>query len=403
MSRLDDSNQSAHHLLRARDWQDRPELEHLCDWWRTIGGGLYALVGIGGAGKTATIDRFLQILPGGSPEPLDPTKAPPRRTDLPETTQPFVFSFYDVPNEDSFIGELANWLERVAPDELPRGADRQKLSMAHLAQWLQNLAHSRKRTLLVLDGLEKVQDDGRRSGRYGHIVDGRLRNLLLDIAEGRFGHLAVVVTTRFDLYDPLAERVPYYWRAFVEQLDEQACVRLLRSRGVIESDDSLLRRLADEQGRHALTVNLIGGYIGEFCGGDISKLPARDAIDLSDVDITLHPHRQALIEQERRFARVAERYQETLAEQEPATLALLQRLCLFRLGADAATLTAIFTGEGDQTSKVAGPDLAALTAEQLQSKLDWLVHLRIVECSYGRQTVDEASPSSRSPRSGERS
>ena len=59
----------------------------------------------------------------------------------------------------------------------------------------------------MFDGLEKVQDDGRRSGRYGHIVDGRLRNLLLDIAEGRFGHLAVVVTTRFDLYGPLAKRV----------------------------------------------------------------------------------------------------------------------------------------------------------------------------------------------------
>ena len=64
-----------HHLLRDRDWQDRPELEHLCDWWRNIGGGLYALVGIGGAGKTAIIDRFLQIVPGGSPAPLDAAKA----------------------------------------------------------------------------------------------------------------------------------------------------------------------------------------------------------------------------------------------------------------------------------------------------------------------------------------
>ena len=106
-------------MLRARDWQDRPELEHLCDWWRNIGGGLYALVAIGGAGKTATIDRFLQIVPGGSPASLDPAKAPPRRSELPETVAPFIFSFYDVPNEDSFFVELAGWLSRVAEDCRP--------------------------------------------------------------------------------------------------------------------------------------------------------------------------------------------------------------------------------------------------------------------------------------------
>ena len=81
-------------------------------------------------------------------------------------------------------------------------------------------------------------------------------------------------------------------------------------------------------------------------------------------------------------------------------MALLERICLFRLGVDALSLAAIFTGE--QAVKVSGKALAALNAEQLQSKLDWLVRMRIVECSYGRQTVDERA-SSHPPRSGERS
>tara|TARA_R110002072_G_scaffold284587_1_gene449014 strand:- start:31606 stop:35547 length:3942 start_codon:yes stop_codon:yes gene_type:complete len=371
-----------HHLLRARDWQDRPELEHLCDWWRDIGGGLVALVGIGGAGKTATIDRFLQIVPGGSADPLDPMQAPPRRSGLPATVDPFIFSFYDVPNEDSFFVELAGWLSRVASDCRPAAlaADGgEKISLAHFTQWLENLARRRERKLLVLDGLEKVQDDGRRSGMYGHILDGRLRNLLLDIAEGRFGRLAVVVTTRFDLYDPAAEGVPYYWRTFVESLAVETCVNLLQARGVKEPDDKLLKRLAIDHGCHALTVDLIGGYIGEFCDGDVSKLKPLGEIDLSDIDIRLHPRRKAVIEQERRFARVAERYQETLSEQEPATLALLQRLCLFHLGVDAATLTSIFTGDDEQTLNVAGPALAALTADQLQQTLDRLTAMKLVE------------------------
>ena len=62
---VDSDYQPTHQLLRARDWQDRPELRALCDWWTQTGGGVLALVGIGGAGKTATADRFLQVLPGG--------------------------------------------------------------------------------------------------------------------------------------------------------------------------------------------------------------------------------------------------------------------------------------------------------------------------------------------------
>ena len=57
-----------HTLLRARDWQHRPQLDMVCEWWRTYGAGLCALVGIGGAGKTAIADRFLQLLPGVLPD-----------------------------------------------------------------------------------------------------------------------------------------------------------------------------------------------------------------------------------------------------------------------------------------------------------------------------------------------
>lgn len=114
---------------------------------------------------------------------------------------------------------LSHLREPSAPSAGESGADirpspvadgSQKISTAHISQWLQNLTRRRERTLLVLGGLEKVQDDGRRSGMQGYVFDGRLRNLLLDTADGHLGHLAVVVTTRFDLYDPLATPVPYY-------------------------------------------------------------------------------------------------------------------------------------------------------------------------------------------------
>ncbi len=48
-----------HRLLRARDWQDQPEVEAVCQWWRGGGPGVCSLAGIGGAGKTAIADGFL--------------------------------------------------------------------------------------------------------------------------------------------------------------------------------------------------------------------------------------------------------------------------------------------------------------------------------------------------------
>ena len=131
----------SHRLLRARDWQDRPQLGHLRDWWRGGQGGVCALVGIGGAGKTAIADRFVRALPGLLPEddvPKDDTLTPPDGL--------FVFSFYDAPNPDACFAAVADWLgdETVTSYEA-----------------LLRLLRGRTRILLVLDGLEKIQETGR--------------------------------------------------------------------------------------------------------------------------------------------------------------------------------------------------------------------------------------------------
>ncbi|MEM7558312.1 MAG: hypothetical protein AAF394_04250 [Planctomycetota bacterium] len=88
MSLAKQPQRSVHRLLRARDWQDRPQFREVCDWWSDGGGGVLALVGIGGSGKTAITERF-----------------------LPPLGRVFVFSFYDAPNPDSFVAELGSWLQ----------------------------------------------------------------------------------------------------------------------------------------------------------------------------------------------------------------------------------------------------------------------------------------------------
>src|SRR6476661_7495683 len=190
-----------HPLLRARDWQDRPEFGELRQWWTDGGIGVCALVGIGGAGKTAIVERFLQVLPGGYPE----HPKVPKDRNLPAPARLLVFSFYDAPNPDTFFAELAAWLEGRSPaskdDDVARPPSYQQTL---------NLLAGAGKCLLVLDGLEKAQDDSSRGGAFGQILDGRLRDFVLRAADGYMPGVSLVITSRFWLFDPLASRVWYY-------------------------------------------------------------------------------------------------------------------------------------------------------------------------------------------------
>ena len=373
MNGRDDKPQSArrhiaHRLLRARDWQDRQQFSDLCNWWRSGHGGVCALVGIGGAGKTAIADRFVRSLPGVLPSPgvaVDETLTPPRGL--------FVFSFYDAPNADAFFVELAAWL-----DDLPEGA---KVSYEQTVRRLEQETG----VLLVLDGLEKIQDTGERSGYFGRIDVGRLRDLVLRVAEGWLPGTRLLITSRFQLFDALAERSPRFWQIPIEELTPEASVSLLRQRGV-RGPDHRLEALARDQGFHALSVDLLGGYIARFLNGDPTGLTP-DATVASPA-VGVDPRVAAIREQERRFGRLAERYAEALGDSDPAALALLQRACLFRLGADAATLASIFTGEDKES--VAGPELARLDEAGLEAKLALLEEMKLLEREDERYSVHPA-------------
>lgn len=359
-----------HALLRARDWQDRPQLDELCNWWKDGGFGICSLVGIGGAGKTAILDRFLLLLPGGYPEQPRVTKL----KELPSSKGLFIFSFYDAPSPDAFFFELKNWL---------LGQREKEPSFRELLSVLGQSG----RCILVLDGLEKVQEDGLR-GTYGHISDGLLRKFILSIADFRLPDVSLIITSRFRLFDPLAERSSYTKQINVEKLPTAACIQLLRERGVKSGTDAALERLAHDYGRHALSVDLVGGFIARFHNGDPSEMPPIGELDFSGLDERLNPLDRAIADQERRLGRITQRYKEALAERDPAALALLQRLSLFRIAVSANTLAAIFTGNGKQA--VSGPALAAISNEELKHKLHLLVEMRLLELQKASYAGQEA-------------
>src|SRR5262249_8366016 len=89
------------------DFEPRPELDQL-PAFRTdpATGGVLALVGMGGSGKTALLSRFLQELPRSplSDQSLLPTSP------LPVARGCFVWSLYDNPNIESLVRALYEYL-----------------------------------------------------------------------------------------------------------------------------------------------------------------------------------------------------------------------------------------------------------------------------------------------------
>ena len=377
-------------LSYTRDWQQRPQLDEICRWWSDGGPGVCALIGIGGAGKTAIADRFLQLLPGAMPFRGDL----PKRSELSAPERLFVFSFYVASNPDSFFVELFEFLTATNPRHANLGkgagveasvADSQFASYQQTLRLLQVSGPC----LLVLDGLEKVQDDGLRGGIFGELQDRRLSDVLIHAAEGTLPGVSVLITSRFPLAE-LDERGSFYHRSIaVEEIDVATAVALLRRRGVRGTHEQL-RDIADDCGHHALTVDLAGGYIAEFGGGEPDTLLQLTRFEDEQQARRAEPtnaRRRAVRLQEYRFARIAERYRDAIKSSDPAALALLERICLYRLGVTAEMLAEGLTEYEGSSPRSAHRDLANMSRERLQQTLNLLTALRLIELT----TLDESS------------
>jgi tetratricopeptide (TPR) repeat protein len=408
MSNTRTSNYFVHTLLRARDWQHRPQFDEVCNWWRGGGQGVCALVGMGGAGKTAIADRFLNELLDNHrrPDPgrdnaqeqrerdqrtstvsdsdrrtaatAVPAETAVARSGLPLTPSIFVYSFYDDDKPENFFRHLQIWLEGTS------APDKQKSPTQLMFDIQQHQG------LIILDGLERVQESGARGG-FGRLTSPSLRDLLNHIACGAARELSVLVTSRFPLTDLRDSQPRFFHTIAVDQIDVWAGIALLRDRGV-RGTDMQLAPIVEHCGRHALTIDLAGGYIKEYGHGDPSTPLNLGTAEELQVEAEQEPDddKRVVLQQGIRFARIAQRYREAMLDSDEAALALLERICLFRLGVDCETLAAIFTGPNAEN--VSGKALASLDADQLQAKLDWLVQMRIVEQSGAASSI--SSPDS---------
>jgi hypothetical protein len=135
-----------------------------------------------------------------------------------------------------------------------------------------------RRTLLVLDGLEPLQNPP--GPQEGRLCEPSLQALLRELAA--FNRGLCVITTRIPVADIADHERTSALRRGLEQLSSDAGAKLLRALGV-EGHEEELRSASNEFSGHCLALTLLGSYLSDAfnkdirCREEVSKRLAHDA------------------------------------------------------------------------------------------------------------------------------
>jgi predicted ATPase len=123
-----------------------------------------------------------------------------------------------------------------------------------------------RRTLLVLDGLEPLQNPP--GPQEGRLREPSLQALLRELAAFNTG--LCVISTRTPVADIADHEHTSALRRDLEQLTNDAGAKLLRALGA-KGDETDLRTASDEFGGHCLALTLLGSYLTDAFNGDIRR------------------------------------------------------------------------------------------------------------------------------------
>src|SRR5262249_17950305 len=123
-----------------------------------------------------------------------------------------------------------------------------------------------RRTLLVLDGLEPLQNPP--GPQEGRLREPSLQALMRELAAFNTG--LCVITTRTPVADIADHERTSALRRELEQLSSDAGAKLLRALGV-RGDEAELRTASDEFAGHCLALTLLGSYLTDAYDGDLRR------------------------------------------------------------------------------------------------------------------------------------
>lgn len=233
--------------------------------WRDDDTAIVSIVAWGGVGKTSLVIDWISDFLARKWDGVDAF---------------FDWSFYSQGTKDQSTASsdkfLAAALHHFNDPEMADSAQPLEEKARRLAVLVQQ-----QRTLLVLDGLEPLQHSRQLHGMEGRLKDVGVYRLLQILAQSPRPGLCVL-TTR----EPVVDLKRYHGVTVKEHnlthLPVRESAELLHLAGAryagaaeIANDDQELLTAAKELRGHALTLQLLGGYLRNF-GGDVRQ---RDRID----------------------------------------------------------------------------------------------------------------------------
>ncbi len=221
------------------------DLAFLDNAWTNRHANVVTIVAWAGVGKSTLINHWLRRLAADHYRSAE-----------------FIFgwSFYrqgtsgDASSADEFIDAALAWFGD--PDPRIGTAWEKGERLAKL------IAH--RRTLLVLDGLEPLQNPP--GPQEGRVRESSFQALLRELAAFNTG--LCVITTRLPVADLADHERTSALRLDLEQLSSDAGAKLLRALGV-KGHEAELRSASDEFGGHCLALTLLGSYLTDAYNGDI--------------------------------------------------------------------------------------------------------------------------------------
>lgn len=284
---------------------------------------ILSLVAWGGVGKSALVNHWLGKM---------------ARDDYRGAERVYAWSFYSqgttdrAASADQFIEAALTWFGDTDPN---KGSPWDKGE--RLAQLIGS-----HRILLVLDGLEPLQHPP--GPDEGKLKDQALQSLLRGLAASNKG--LCLISTRVAVADLTPFEHSTAPRVDLEHLSPEAGAQVLTAQGV-KGTQAELEQASTEFGGHSLALTLLGSYLSDVYGGDVSR--RKEVSDLEG-DVRYGGHAQ----------KVMASYEKWFGE--GAELSVLRMLGLFNRPADKEAIAALR----------AAPAILDLTdALQGLSETDW--------------------------------
>ena len=223
---------------------------------------ILTFVALGGEGKTSLVAKWVAALAS---------------QDWPGCDAAFAWSFYSqgtreqlAASSDLFLKEALTFFGDPALAGSAQGAFDKGRRLATLV--------GERRALLILDGLEPLQY-APNAPTPGELKDQGIAALLGGLAASSQG--LCLVTTRYSIPDLRA-----FWQTTAPEhelarLSKAAGVSLLRKLGVVTGGQEEFEHLVEEVSGHALTLQIMGGFLKKAFHGDIR---CRDRVKFEKAD-----------------------------------------------------------------------------------------------------------------------